>query len=63
MFSRDVYKIQQAWDKLDVGGVVVGDVPSYRVDNMPYGASKIPVWVGKVFDSQWKICPKLEILS
>ena len=40
VFTRDVYKIQQAWDKLDVGGVVVGDVPSYRVDNMPYGGVK-----------------------
>ena len=40
IFTRDFYKIQQAWDKLDVGGVVVGDVPSYRVDNMPYGGVK-----------------------
>ena len=29
-----------AWDNLDVGGVVIGDVPSYRVDNMPYGGVK-----------------------
>ena len=27
----------RAWDRLEVGGVVVGDVPSFRVDNMPYG--------------------------
>jgi acyl-CoA reductase-like NAD-dependent aldehyde dehydrogenase len=40
VFTRDFYKIQKAWDKLDVGGVVVGDVPSYRVDNMPYGGVK-----------------------
>lgn len=40
IFTRDFYKIQMAWDKLDVGGVVVGDVPSYRVDNMPYGGVK-----------------------
>ena len=40
IFTRDFYKIQQAWDELDVGGVVVGDVPSYRVDNMPYGGVK-----------------------
>jgi len=25
---------------LDVGGVVIGDVPSWRVDNMPYGGVK-----------------------
>lgn len=40
VFTRDFYKIQKAWDVLDVGGVVVGDVPSYRVDNMPYGGVK-----------------------
>lgn len=40
VFTRDFYKVQQAWDELDVGGVVVGDVPSYRVDNMPYGGVK-----------------------
>ncbi|MCY7354698.1 MAG: aldehyde dehydrogenase family protein [Lysobacter sp.] len=27
----------RAWDALDVGGVIVGDAPSFRVDNMPYG--------------------------
>ncbi|TXS89261.1 aldehyde dehydrogenase family protein [Parahaliea maris] len=40
LFTRDFYKVQRAWDVLDVGGVVVGDVPSYRVDNMPYGGVK-----------------------
>ena len=40
IFTRDFYKIQRAWDKMEVGGVVVGDVPSYRVDNMPYGGVK-----------------------
>ncbi|MGA0923682.1 MAG: aldehyde dehydrogenase family protein, partial [Lutimaribacter sp.] len=30
----------EAWDTLDVGGVVVNDVSSYRVDNMPYGGVK-----------------------
>ena len=40
IFTRDFYKVQEAWDRLDVGGIVVGDVPSYRVDNMPYGGVK-----------------------
>ena len=40
MFTRDLYKTQQAWDELKVGGVVIGDVPSWRVDNMPYGGVK-----------------------
>jgi acyl-CoA reductase-like NAD-dependent aldehyde dehydrogenase len=40
VFTRDLEKMLYAWDKLDVGGVVIGDVPSYRVDNMPYGGVK-----------------------
>jgi len=40
IFTRDIYKIQLAWDELEVGGVIIGDVPSWRVDNMPYGGVK-----------------------
>ena len=40
VFTRDIYKALQAWDRLEVGGVIVGDVPSWRVDNMPYGGVK-----------------------
>ncbi|TWT41531.1 aldehyde dehydrogenase family protein [Botrimarina hoheduenensis] len=40
IFTRNWDKIQQAWDTLEVGGVVIGDVPSWRVDNMPYGGVK-----------------------
>lgn len=40
IFTRDIYKVNQAWDTLDVGGVVIGDVPSWRVDHMPYGGVK-----------------------
>jgi acyl-CoA reductase-like NAD-dependent aldehyde dehydrogenase len=40
VFTRDLYKMLQAWEHLEVGGVVIGDVPSYRVDNMPYGGVK-----------------------
>ena len=40
IFTRDIYKINKAWDELEVGGVVIGDVPSWRVDNMPYGGVK-----------------------
>lgn len=40
IFTRDLYKMQQAWDTLEVGGVIIGDVPSWRVDNMPYGGVK-----------------------
>jgi acyl-CoA reductase-like NAD-dependent aldehyde dehydrogenase len=40
VFTRDLYRAQRAWDELEVGGVVVGDVPSWRVDTMPYGGVK-----------------------
>ena len=37
IFTRDLFKVLDAWDRLDVGGIVINDVPSFRVDNMPYG--------------------------
>src|SRR5690606_39884826 len=40
IFSNDVNRAMQAWDRLAVGGLVIGDVPSFRVDNMPYGGVK-----------------------
>lgn len=40
IFTRDLYHMQKAWDELEVGGVIIGDVPSWRVDNMPYGGVK-----------------------
>ena len=40
VFTRDLYKVQRAWDALDVGGVTINEVPSWRVDNMPYGGVK-----------------------
>ncbi|MEN8258281.1 MAG: aldehyde dehydrogenase family protein [Thermodesulfobacteriota bacterium] len=40
IFTRDLYKAQLAWDSLDVGGVVIGDIPSWRADQMPYGGVK-----------------------
>jgi acyl-CoA reductase-like NAD-dependent aldehyde dehydrogenase len=30
----------QAAATIDVGGIVIGDVPSYRADQMPYGGVK-----------------------
>lgn len=40
IFTRDLFQMFDAWDRLEVGGVVINDVPSYRVDNMPYGGVK-----------------------
>jgi acyl-CoA reductase-like NAD-dependent aldehyde dehydrogenase len=40
IFTRDIFKAYRAWDELEVGGVVINDVPSWRVDHMPYGGVK-----------------------
>jgi acyl-CoA reductase-like NAD-dependent aldehyde dehydrogenase len=40
VFTNDLAHTMRAWDELAVGGVIVGDVPSFRVDNMPYGGVK-----------------------
>jgi acyl-CoA reductase-like NAD-dependent aldehyde dehydrogenase len=40
IFTRDLFQALDAWDRLEVGGVIINDVPSYRVDNMPYGGVK-----------------------
>ena len=40
VFTRDIHKAHRAWDRLEVGGVIIGDVPSWRADNMPYGGVK-----------------------
>jgi acyl-CoA reductase-like NAD-dependent aldehyde dehydrogenase len=40
IFTRDLFEMLKAWDHLEVGGIVINDVPSYRVDNMPYGGVK-----------------------
>ena len=40
IFTHHISKAMQAWDDIVVGGVVIGDVPSWRVDNMPYGGVK-----------------------
>ncbi len=40
VFTRDLYHAQTAWDRLAVGGVIIGDVPSWRADQMPYGGVK-----------------------
>jgi acyl-CoA reductase-like NAD-dependent aldehyde dehydrogenase len=37
VFTRDVEKIQKAFETLEVGAVIQGDMPSWRSDPMPYG--------------------------
>jgi acyl-CoA reductase-like NAD-dependent aldehyde dehydrogenase len=40
LFTRDVQVAFRARAELDVGGLIVGDVPSFRADQMPYGGVK-----------------------
>lgn len=40
VFTDSLANAHRAWDGLEVGGVVINDVPSFRVDNMPYGGVK-----------------------
>ncbi|MGH8173432.1 MAG: aldehyde dehydrogenase family protein [Rhodanobacteraceae bacterium] len=40
VFTNNLAHATRAWDELEVGGVIVNDVPSFRVDNMPYGGVK-----------------------
>ena len=40
VFTGSLSRAMTAWDRLEVGGVVVGDIPSFRVDHMPYGGVK-----------------------
>lgn len=40
VFTKDIGRILYAYERLEVGGVIVNDIPTYRVDNMPYGGVK-----------------------
>ncbi len=40
VFTARMDHAMKAWDVLEVGGVIVGDVPTVRVDRMPYGGVK-----------------------
>lgn len=40
LFTRDAGRIFKAYERLEVGGLVVGDTPTWRMDPMPYGGVK-----------------------
>ncbi|MGH7533333.1 MAG: aldehyde dehydrogenase family protein, partial [Gemmatimonadales bacterium] len=40
VFTHDVRRIWQAFERLEVGGVIANDYPTFRVDNYPYGGVK-----------------------
>jgi acyl-CoA reductase-like NAD-dependent aldehyde dehydrogenase len=40
VFTRDLNHAFQAFNELEVGGVVINDISTYRIDHMPYGGVK-----------------------
>jgi glyceraldehyde-3-phosphate dehydrogenase (NADP+) len=40
IFTRDIKNIWHAYEHIEVGGVIVNDISSYRIDHMPYGGAK-----------------------
>ena len=40
LFTNDMRLVEQAFDRIDVGGLMVNDVSTFRIDHMPYGGVK-----------------------
>jgi acyl-CoA reductase-like NAD-dependent aldehyde dehydrogenase len=40
VFTNDLKNAFHAYDELEVGGVIINDYPTYRIDHMPYGGVK-----------------------
>ncbi len=40
VFTNDLTHAWTAFEEIEAGGVIVNDVPTYRIDHMPYGGSK-----------------------
>ena len=40
VFTRDFKRITKAFETLEVGGLMIGEVPTFRIDHMPYGGAK-----------------------
>ncbi len=40
IFTNDLSAVHRAFEVLEVGGVIINDIPTYRVDHMPYGGVK-----------------------
>ena len=40
LFTNDLRVVERAFDRIDVGGLMVNDVSTFRIDHMPYGGVK-----------------------
>ena len=44
VFTRDIRRIWHAFEHIEVGGLMINEVPSWRIDHMPYGGVKDSGW-------------------
>ena len=40
VFTNDIKEMNKAFNRIEAGGIMINDVPSFRVDHMPYGGIK-----------------------
>ena len=40
VFTNDLREARAAWDRLEVGAVIINDIPTFRTESMPYGGVK-----------------------
>jgi acyl-CoA reductase-like NAD-dependent aldehyde dehydrogenase len=40
IFTQNINRVMRAFKEMEVGGVIVNDIPTFRVDQMPYGGVK-----------------------
>jgi acyl-CoA reductase-like NAD-dependent aldehyde dehydrogenase len=40
VFTQNINRVMRAFGEMNVGGVIVNDIPTFRVDQMPYGGVK-----------------------
>ena len=40
VFTSDIKRVMDAWDRVEVGGLHINAVSTFRVDHMPYGGVK-----------------------
>ena len=40
IFTQSIDHALEAWNELEVGGIILNDTPTYRIDPMPYGGVK-----------------------
>ncbi len=41
IFTSDIHLAKTAFDKINVGGVIINDIPTWRADLIPYGGNKL----------------------